>query len=390
MMSNCKQRLLLCLLLLSIVVFISESSCPCDNVRWCDTIEGPPIQSGKEIYGFLGSWVNANTLPLGKDFNWTHVTTIAWADRDEIMCLAHQHGARAVIGAPTIENLTALADSQNRREWIQNALDLVLQNYRDGMVFDYENPLPIHSVEGHIYATLIAETRIIFHQVNPSLQITTCVPWSPHNIDGRAYPFRKLAKASDALYVMDYDTRSQIFDACIAGANAPLSGMISGLTEWFNLGIPASKLILGVPWYGYRYRCLSGTQMNDVYCPIESVPFRGVNCSDAAGKQIAHGDALKIIRTTGAVVTRDESTQSLFFNTMEESDDGTGPAVHQYWIEDPDLLRQKYAWARRQGMAGVGPFVFRNLDPINEPQESQAMWSIFDEFLTDRIENVAR
>lgn len=374
------------LLPLILVPFPSALSCPCTDVRWCRTIEGPPIRGGKEIFGFLGSWVQVNTLPLGRDINWTHVTTVAWADHDEIMCMAHEHGARAIIGAPKIENLTALVDPLQRRLWIQEALDQVVRTHRDGIVFDYEEPLPMHSLEGRIYAKLVAETRIVFHQINPSFQITTCVPWSPHNIDGRAYPFRALAKASDALYVMDYDTRSQIFDACIAGANAPLAGMIAGMTEWFNLGIPPSKFILGVPWYGYRYQCLPGTSPDAIYCPIQSVPFRGVNCSDAAGKQIAHGDAMKVIRATGAKVQRDPSTQSLFFNTVEESDknndDGeTDWAVYQYWIEDPILLRQKYAWASTQGLAGVGPFVFRNLDPSNDPKESQAMWSAFDEFL---------
>lgn len=376
-----------CLPLLVAILFLfvpsTYSSCPCVDVRLCDTIKGPPIQPAGEIFGFYGSWVNANPLPLGEDINWTHVTTVAWADRDEIMCLAHQHGARAVIGAPTIENMTVLADPLLRRSWIQDVLDLVMRTHRDGIVFDFEDPLPIHSLEGNIYANLISETRIVFHQVEPSLQITTCVPWSPHNIDGRAYPFRKLAKASDALYVMDYDTRSQIFDACIAGANAPLAGMISGMTEWFNLGIPPSKLILGVPWYGYKYRCLNGTLPDATYCPIESVPFRGVNCSDAAGEQVAHADAMEIIRSTGASVRRDENTQSLFFNTVEESNDGMGDsaAVFQYWIEDPVLLREKFAWARNQGLAGVGPFVFHNLDPVHDAHETQAMWSAFDEFL---------
>jgi di-N-acetylchitobiase len=320
--------------------------------------------------------------------NWTHVTTVAWADRDEIMCLAHQHGARAVIGAPSIGNMTALGDPLIRREWIQNALDLVLQTHRDGIVFDYEEPLSIHSREGDIYATLIEETSIVLHQVNPSLQVTTCVPWSPHNIDGRAYPFRKLAKGSDALYVMDYDTRSQIFDACIAGANAPLSGMINGMNEWLNLGIEPSKLILGVPWYGYRYECLPGTKLDAVYCPIDFVPFRGVNCSDAVGQQVGHGDAIKKIREMGASVSRDASTQSLFFNTLEASEKYPGEAVFQYWMEDPVLLREKFRWARDHGLAGVGPFVFHNLDPVNEAEESQAMWSAFDDFIFDGIPKV--
>jgi di-N-acetylchitobiase len=377
---------------LCLLVPPASSACPCDDARWCDTIEGPPIQSRGEIYGFYGSWVKTDSsLPLGEDMNWTHVTTVAWADRDEIMCLAHQHGARAVIGSPKIENMTALADPLERRSWIQNALDLVMRTHRDGIVFDFEDPLPIHSLEGNVYAKLISETRIVLHQVNPSLQVTTCVPWSPHNIDGRAYPFRKLAKASDALYVMDYDTRSQVFDTCIAGANAPLPGMISGMTEWFNLGIPPSKLILGVPWYGYKYRCLDGTPPDAIYCPIEAVPFRGVNCSDAAGKQVAHADAMKIRRMAGASVMRDESTQSLFFNIVEESKDGTGKNnVYQYWMEDPVLLRQKYSWARNQGLAGVGPFVFHNLDPVDDAQETQAIWSTFDEFISSDLQAVGR
>ena len=33
--------------------------------------------------------------------------------------------------------------------------------------------------------------------------------WSPDDIDGRDYDYRGLADASDAFYVMDYDTRSQ-------------------------------------------------------------------------------------------------------------------------------------------------------------------------------------
>jgi di-N-acetylchitobiase len=369
------------LFLLSLLPF-SGSACPCSNPKWCDTIEGPPIRPTGEVFGFYGSFVKANnSLPIGQDMNWTHVSTIAWADQDEIMCLSHQHGVRAVLGAPRIENLTALADPLHRSAWIHTALERVVRTHRDGMVFDFEDPLPKASLEGDVYALLIAETRSTFHQFNPSLQITTCVPWSPNNIDGRSYPFRKLAEASDALYVMDYDTRSQIFDACLAGANAPLAGMIAGMTEWFNLGVNPHKLILGVPWYGYKYPCLPGTTPDAIYCPIKAVPFRGVNCSDAAGKEFGHADIVNTIHATGATVRRDENTQTLFFNTVEQDPASGDAIVYQYWMEDPVLSRQKYGWAREQGLAGVGPYVFHNLDPVYQPEESQAMWSTFDVFL---------
>ena len=35
----------------------------------------------------------------------------------------------------------------------------------------------------------------------------------------------------------------------------------SGLTSFLSLGIPAEKLVLGVPWYGYLYPCINYTQV---------------------------------------------------------------------------------------------------------------------------------
>ena len=146
--------------------------------------------------------------------------------------------------------------------------------------------------------------------------------------------------------------------------------------------------MLGVPWYGYKYECLNGTNAEAEFCPIELVPFRGVNCSDAAGKEVAHATALKILNTTDPSVTgglrRDANTGALYFNVVNQS------VVHQYWIEDPVLLRQKYAWVRDQGIAGIGPYMFQNLDPVNQPSESRAMWSTFDEFLGDGVGILAR
>ena len=49
--------------------------------------------------------------------------------------------------------------------------------------------------------------------------------------------------------------------------------------------MPNEKLILGIPWYGYRYECVDPAfdPAVDETCEIAQVPFRGVNCSDAAG-----------------------------------------------------------------------------------------------------------
>ena len=62
------------------------------------------------------------------------------------------------------------------------------------------------------------------------LQITFDVAWSAECIDMRCYDYAALAEAVDFVFVMQYDTRSQIFGECIAWANAPLNKTVPG--EW--------------------------------------------------------------------------------------------------------------------------------------------------------------
>lgn len=247
-------------------------------------------------------------------------------------------------------------------------------------MFDYESPQAPGSAEAATYAALVGETRAAFHAVNPSYQISTCVAWSPNDIDGRAYPYVDLAKGSDLLYVMDYDTRSQIFDQCIAAANAPVAGMIKGIEGYLNLGIAPEKLVLGVPWYGYHYPCVSGTARDARFCPIKSVPFRGVNCSDAAGNELDGSKILSVLRSAQATtgLRWDENMGAPYFNAI---DAGTG-AVAQYWFDNARSLAPKYAWARARGLAGVGPYCF-NMYPLGsdvEKADALEMWSALDAF----------
>jgi len=182
---------------------------------------------------------------------------------------------------------------------------------------------------------------------------------------------------------MDYDTRSQIFDSqCIAGPNAPFPGMVRGIERYLDLGIAPSKLILGVPWYGYRYPCLPGTAADAVYCPIKQVPFRGVNCSDAAGIEVGYARIREVLRSVDPNMSglrRDSNTGDPYFNSIEPDENGK-KTVYQYWFDDPTSLRNKYRFAREKGLLGIGPFVFNNLDPAEAEEDSKEMWSSFDEF----------
>ncbi len=302
----------------------TRTPCPCDHPSHCLPISGPPVRQ-REIYGFnaFGDWEDENA------FGWQYATTVAWAHNASFVCAAHSHGVRVVMAAPSI-NMTAMIEPSSRATWVASANKAVTSNFFDGIVFDFESPLPQGSKEAEAYALLIGETRDALHKISSSYQISTCTAWSPDDIDGRGYDMAALAAASDLLYVMDYDTRSQVFDHCLASANAPLPGMIRGITRYFDLGISAQKLVLGVPWYGYRYECEEGTDEKAVFCPIDFVPFRGVNCSDAAGSEYDLQRILnEAVPNATTTMRRDANMRALYFNTKDEK---TGKTV-QWWFD---------------------------------------------------------
>ena len=340
----------------------AAAACPCGNASLCAPIGGAPVAE-REFYGFGGDdfeW-----------FEWDYVTTVAWGANANLTCAAHAHGARVVMAAPA----TLLTDNTTAQtEWAEAALADVADGLYDGVVFDFEDPLPARGDGARQYAELIAETKRVFAASNPSLQVSTCVAWSPDDIDGRGYDIVDMCAASDLCYVMDYDTRSQVFTQCLASANAPLPGAIYGIGRYLDLGVPASKLVLGVPWYGYRYECLAGTPADAVYCPISFVPFRGVNCSDAAGSEMPYafiGGALINAVASGW----DESMSAPWMNLIEGSN-----VTVQYWYDDPRSLSLKYAFAKQAGLRGVGPFTWDDLDIAYFPDQA-AMWGAFASFL---------
>ncbi len=204
--------------------------------------------------------------------------------------------------------------------------------------------------------------------MSPSYQVSTCVAWSPDGIDGRHYDIPAFAAASDLLYVMDYDTRSQIFDACVAAANAPYFGMEHGLQRYLDLGVSPQQLVLGVPWYGYRYECVAGTSATATTCPIPQVPFRGINCSDAAGSEVGLSDILSRLPKSTTGRRWDDYQAAPYFNTVE-----SGTTV-QYWYDDVASLTPKYARARELGLRGVGPYSFHCTT-------DEKMFDAFDAFL---------
>ncbi len=167
---------------------------------------------------------------------------------------------------------------------------------------------------------------------------------------------------------MAYDEQSQIWDKpCSARANSPVRQTFAGVKEYLKLGISPDKLILGVPWYGYKYPCEAYNPNTDL-CLIKEVPFRGCNCSDAAGKEFNYGNLVELRNQWKAEYKWDEGAMSPYYTYGPD-----GGQMHQVRFDDPRSLQIKYASAKGLGLAGVGMWTASAVDYSNATQVRE-MW----------------
>ncbi|RLN58819.1 hypothetical protein BBJ29_004199 [Phytophthora kernoviae] len=307
------------------------------------------------------------------------LTTVAWNEDKELLCHAHNKGVKVVV-KHNFDDVEQLCNATARRDWIQATYNMIVENYADGVNIDTEKAM--HEPTSRCLTLLVQELRreLELHPLTRNSQITFDVPWAPRGVDGRYYPWRELAGAVDFLFVMSYDMRSQVYDACVAGANSPLALVKQGLQEFLlGYGIASEKLVLGVPWYGYNYSCQSTGSVDDVSCQIHPVPFFGAPCSDAAGGQIDYSEIRRLVKRHGLVEYWDPMSESPFVWYSPE-----GPPRSQIWFDNPQSLQKKYQLVREFDLRGVGMWNADSLDYSTNTthNDSLLMWSALKEAFT--------
>ncbi|CAI5735134.1 unnamed protein product [Peronospora destructor] len=354
--------------------YIHLRDCPCpsssndklNSSSLCLPVDFASKTSRKEVFAF-----SVNKDDRWKHYDWEQLTTVAWNEDKQLLCHAHSKGVKVVL-KHNFDDVDQLCNRTARQDWIMVAAYFkIVENYADGVNIDIEKPL--HGATSHCLGMLVHELRheLMLHALTKNAQITFDVPWAPRGVDGRYYPWRELSIAADFLFVMSYDMRSQVYDACIAGANSPLALVKQGLQEYlFGYDIAPDKLVLGVPWYGYRYQCLEreGDATDDASsCQIRPVPFFDAPCSDAAGRQIDYGDIRRLVKSHGLVEQWDVLTQTPF---VSYSLDGRRS---QIWFDNLQSLKAKSALVHEFGLRGVGMW---NADTLNysTANDSQLMW----------------
>jgi hypothetical protein len=110
------------------------------------------------------------------------------------------------------------------------------------------------------------------------------------------------------------------------------------------------------------------------------VPFRGVNCSDAAGHEVGFASIIAMVDAGKTVGGRqwDEDSSTPFYDYI--ASDGSR---HQRWYDDEISSAAKYELAISMRLRGVGPFEYSDLgsDTPAATQHAAKMWGALKEYV---------
>ena len=128
------------------------------------------------------------------------------------------------------------------------------------------------------------------------------------------------------------------------GPIAPIS-WVRSVISYARTQIPASRLVLGIPLYGYDWA--------------------GGHATDLTGQQ-----AEQLAVQHGATVHYDVASQSPWFSYTDSSG-----RTHDVWFEDPQSSAAKFALVRQLGLGGMFLWMYGDEAPGTWPQLHRSLAS---------------
>jgi chitinase len=229
------------------------------------------------------------------------------------------------------------AQPENRVAFVSSCIDMFVRGHFasevdapgifDGFDIDWEYPEP-EDVPN--YLALLQEFRKQLDATRPGLKLTVAAGPSPrmyHGVD-----FAAVANVVDLVGLMNYDYSGPWRKE--TGFHAPLysdhSGSADGtIKQYEEAGVPADKLLLGVPFYGYAWKSV-GAENHGLFQPGDAVhedrPYRYIQTLIGA-----------------STVYRDQTAQAPWLYDGDT-----------FWTyEDPVSAHFKSAYAQQHHLGGV-------------------------------------
>ena len=362
-------------------------------------------KKGSEVFGFAPHWT-INKLD-NVDFN--VLTTFAYFGVDidaegnlnkdskgyevfksekatELFKKAHEKGTRVVLTVTLMDNDTIkqFLDSENAQ---QNAISEIVSEIEsrgiDGVNIDIEYTGNPGEEYRHRFSTFISQLNNYMDDVLPESKLSVSVYASALK-DPKLYDIEKLGKTVDNVFMMAYDF-------AVAGSGnaiptAPLYGYkegkywydISTAVDAFTKVMPAEKLIMGVPWYGYNYA------VNEPV--VKTATSKGYTSYYKKGRRTySQFIPFRNYAQTYAVVTDDLHAETEGITNYQQGFDELGKVSwkayfvpsdgiwRMIFIDDVRSLTHKYDFAKEKGLAGVGMWA------LGFDEGKTEMWTLLKE-----------
>ncbi len=200
---------------------------------------------------YFGINVNGNGSLVTSD---TGYATWQSQPATDLINSAHAAGDRVVLTVKCFDNATIASvtgSEQNRQAAITNIIHQVGARSADGVNIDFEGT---GSSVAASFTLFVRELRSGLWTQLPNAAYLTVDTYASAPSGGTMFDITHLSPYVDAFDVMAYDIT--LPRSSHAGPVAPLSGMtyadVNTVSAYLSL-VPAAKLILGVPYYGYKW-----------------------------------------------------------------------------------------------------------------------------------------
>ena len=216
----------------------------------------------KKIIAYIPNWVDLNAFSSSVQYSkLTHIN-IAFENPDANGYLSFNSGSNTIINAAHAQNVKVfvslgggsvseggairdnyfnLIKAANRTAFIQKIYDYVVAHNFDGVDMDLEGPA-INSDYGGFVIALAAKLHANGKLISAALS---------EGYGGANVPASTFA-AFDWINIMAYDATGP-WQPGNPGQHSPYSMAVNQFNYWTGRGLPASKAIIGLPFYGYGF-----------------------------------------------------------------------------------------------------------------------------------------
>ena len=245
---------------------------------------------------------------------------------------AHANGVKVILTAVNFEGdeiHTIMTDPDVKENFIHNCADIIDTYQLDGVNIDFES---LNTADrGNVVNNFMAELTQAIKDDYSDAEVSFAGPavnWGGWQLEG-------LALACDYIFIMGYAFAGGW--SSTSGANSPLTGGSYNITNTVNVQYGAvtstypERLILGVPYYGNKWKTNDGNAHSSIIDHVESTRYYNA---------MSQGENYGFLWDSGS--------QTPWYRYQSSGD------WYQVWFDDAASLELKYDLADSKNYRGVG------------------------------------